>query len=109
MAKRTPTNDPLRHIDRPGVAQITAAPASRKRGQKLKYGVDRREALPAQIAARVSQRTFDRFAALRFALGTGTKEMSNSEVLDRAADVLVKSLNAEQRKRYAFVRPDDDR
>jgi hypothetical protein len=83
-------------------AQIPVAPMPRKPGPRPKHGVPIREALPLQIAARVPETTFKQYAALRFAL-----KSSNSDLLIRAAELIIKNLTPDQRKRYNVALEED--
>lgn len=70
---------------------------AKKPGPRPKHGIPLREALPAQIAARVPDDVFLQYAGLRGALN-----VSNAELIDMGAKALVAALTPDQRKRYAF-------
>ena len=70
---------------------------AKKPGPRPKHGVPLREALPAQIAARVPDDVFLQYAGLRGAL-----IKSNAELIEMGGKALVAALTPEQRKRYTF-------
>lgn len=65
------------------------------RGPRPKRGVPYRDALPYQISGRVTLETFQRVEALRDTLRT-----HNGEIIGQGVELLIKGLNAEDRRYF---------